>query len=96
MKKKAVIVKVGTLVLALMLTVVFCQQEAFAGDQPKMESALKSLHKAKKQLKKAMPNKGGHRVKAIALVNEAIEEVKSGIAHANKAHKKKKLKQKKK
>ena len=54
------------------------------GPQPLMKAAIVHLQQAKSQLTKAAPNKGGHRVKAIALVNQALKQVKKGIAFANK------------
>jgi hypothetical protein len=57
---------------------------AWAERQTHMRAALNSLHKAKMQLEKAEPDKGGHREKAIELVNQAIEEVKMGIEYADK------------
>ena len=47
--------------------------------QPHMQNALKSLNTAKTELQSATPDKGGHRVKAIGLVNSAIDEVQKGI-----------------
>jgi hypothetical protein len=49
-------------------------------DQPFMRAARADLMTAKRELQKATPDKGGHRVKAIALVNKAIAEVDAGIA----------------
>ena len=49
--------------------------------QPHMKAALATLKVAKGQLQKATPDKGGHRVAAIALVNDAIGEVEKGIAY---------------
>ena len=49
-----------------------------------MRSALGSLEAALGQLQKATPDKGGHRVKAIDLTKDAIEEVKKGIAFDNR------------
>ncbi len=51
-----------------------------APDQPFMRAARADLGTAKRELQKANPDKGGHRVKAIALVNNAIAEVDAGIA----------------
>jgi hypothetical protein len=45
-----------------------------------MQAARTSLQTAKAQLQKATADKGGHRVKAIDLVNSAIAEVNAGIA----------------
>jgi hypothetical protein len=49
-------------------------------DQPHMQAARSSLQTARAELQKATPDKGGHRVNAIGLVNSAIEEVNAGIA----------------
>lgn len=51
--------------------------------QPLMESALKNLQRAEKALQRASWNKGGHRVKALAHVRQAIDEVRKGMAYAN-------------
>lgn len=51
-----------------------------AGDQPMMKAARADLLTAKRELQDATPDKGGHRVKAIGLVNSAIAEVNAGIA----------------
>ena len=52
-------------------------------DQPHMQGALADLQAARGELVSALPDKGGHRVKALNLVNQAIGEVKAGIAYAN-------------
>lgn len=51
-------------------------------DQPFMEAALGSLQAARANLIKAEPNKGGHRERAIELVNGAIAQTEQGIAFA--------------
>ena len=48
--------------------------------QPHMEAALNALLTAQSELKVAEHNKGGHRVKALDLVNDAIAQVQAGIA----------------
>lgn len=53
---------------------------ALAERQPRMREALHHLHKAKESLEKASQDKGGHRVKAIGLIKDAIQEVEKGIA----------------
>ena len=53
--------------------------------QEHMVDALQSLQTAKSQLEKASHNKGGHREKALELVDQAIVQVKEGIEYA-KAH----------
>lgn len=57
---------------------------ADADPQPKMKSALGHLESALGDLKAATADKGGHRVKAISLVNDAITQVKEGIKFDNK------------
>ena len=52
-------------------------------DQPNMEAALDHLKNARSDLDRATPDKGGHRGNALRLVNQAIDEVKLGIAAAN-------------
>ena len=50
--------------------------------QPHMTSALEHLRIARAELEKAVADKGGHRAKAIGLVEDAIAEVKAGIESA--------------
>jgi hypothetical protein len=47
--------------------------------QPHMQAALKALRNSKADLEAALPDKAGHRVKAIGLVDQAIAEVQAGI-----------------
>jgi hypothetical protein len=54
---------------------------ADAADQPFMKNARNDLNKAKSELRKATPDKGGHRVNAINLVNRAIAQVNAGIKY---------------
>ena len=49
-------------------------------DQPHMQAALDALQRAKSNLERAEADKGGHRVRAIGYVNDAIAEVNLGIA----------------
>ena len=48
--------------------------------QPHMTSALSLLQSARGELAQAAHNKGGHRERAIDLVDRAITQVKAGIA----------------
>lgn len=57
---------------------------ALAERQPNMHAALKQLHQAKHQLERASHDKGGHRTKALQLVDQAIAEVKAGIEYDNR------------
>ncbi|MEN3332368.1 MAG: hypothetical protein V7641_1733 [Blastocatellia bacterium] len=53
--------------------------KAAVADQPHMQSALDALRLARRELDQATSDKGGHRAKAIRLVNDAINEVEKGI-----------------
>lgn len=69
---------------ALAAAVVLLPTLAFADPQPNMKEALEHLNAAKASLQKATADKGGHRVKAIELVDKAIEQVQKGIEFDNK------------
>ncbi len=51
--------------------------------QGNMERALSSLYEALGALREATANKGGHRVKAMGLVAQAIAETQAGIEFAD-------------
>ena len=53
------------------------------GAQPHMQNALASLQNAKAELQAADHNKGGHRAKAIGLIEQAINQVQMGMAAAS-------------
>jgi hypothetical protein len=78
--------KLTSLVLAMLLVLVVGTQMRSAGadPQPNMQAALTSLQSALGSLEKATADKGGHRVKAISLTKQAIEQTKKGIAFDNK------------
>ena len=52
------------------------------GAQPHMDAALALLQNARAELQAAEPNKGGHRERAMGLVDQAIAQVREGIAFA--------------
>jgi hypothetical protein len=52
-------------------------------DQPHMERALDHLKDAKNNLERATTDKGGYRARAITQVNQAIDQVRLGIAVAS-------------
>jgi hypothetical protein len=56
---------------------------AFADRQPRMKVSLRLMFKARTSLKAASSDKGGHRVKAVELLDGAIAEVEAGIAFDN-------------
>jgi hypothetical protein len=51
--------------------------------QGNMERALSSLYDALASLREASSNKGGHRVNAMKLIQDAIAEVNAGIEFAD-------------
>jgi hypothetical protein len=53
------------------------------GNQPHMDNALNHLQAARVELERATPNKGGHRERAIRLIDQAINQVRAGIKFAN-------------
>ncbi|HLY88659.1 MAG TPA: hypothetical protein VKQ27_06710 [Acetobacteraceae bacterium] len=53
---------------------------AVVAAQPHMTNALHALENARGELQVAERDKGGHRVNALRLINEAISEVQAGIA----------------
>jgi uncharacterized protein (DUF2336 family) len=55
----------------------------YADGQPAMHKAIMNLEQAKANLENANADKGGHRVRAIKLINAAIAEVREGIAFDN-------------
>lgn len=79
--------KASTVALAFVLTGVIANstiQSASAADgenQRKMEAALENLNDAQTKLENATADKGGHRVKALKAVKEAIKETKAGIEY---------------
>lgn len=56
------------------------EAEAYQGN---MERAVSSLYSALASLRESTPDKGGHRVKAMNLVQQAITETQAGIEFAD-------------
>jgi len=71
--------KAKTIFAAVMLLGIVAVAAA-APDQPEMHAALGNLQSARNELQRATDNKGGHKAKAVGLVNRAIVEVNEGIA----------------
>jgi len=75
--------KSAPLRLILFLSVAFIGlallQNALAR-QGHMDHALDLLRSARYELNEASRNKGGHRTEAVRLIDQAIEQVKEGIA----------------
>jgi hypothetical protein len=52
------------------------------GAQPHMSETITILQSARAELTAATPNKGGHRERALGLIDQAIAEVRAGMAFA--------------
>jgi hypothetical protein len=52
------------------------------GAQPHMAESIALLQSARGELAAATPNKGGHRERALALIDQAIAQVRAGMAFA--------------
>ena len=50
--------------------------------QPHMSETIAILQSARAELAKATPNKGGHRERALGLIDQAIGEVQAGMNFA--------------
>ena len=70
-----------TTVVILLSISAFGLNSAFAR-QPYMDNALHHLREAREALQRAEPNKGGHRERALELVDRAIAQVEEGIRFA--------------
>ena len=68
-------------VLSIFLAVLVCVSLANAIDQPNMTAARNDLNKADKSLRKATADKGGHRERAMNLIERAITEINRGIEY---------------
>ncbi|MFG1359549.1 hypothetical protein [Xanthobacter pseudotagetidis] len=64
---------------AASLTLGASEAEAYQGN---MERALSALYDALGSLREATSNKDGHRVRAMELVQQAIEQTQAGIEYA--------------
>lgn len=54
--------------------------------QPEMDLAMQHLREAQQALQSASSDKGGHRVNALQLINQAMGEVQAGIQFDNEQH----------
>ena len=75
----------ATLFVLLMIVVLiggYLAGCASTSGQPHMNAALDELRAARSELDAALADKGGHRAKAMELVDEAIGEVQAGIEYA--------------
>jgi len=75
--------KISVMLIMVSVMLLF-SQSVFAKRQPAMENSLRALDNAERILKKALPNKGGHRVRALRLIQKAKIEIRKGIDFANR------------
>lgn len=68
--------------VAVALPALAAASKTVAAIEPNMQNALQSLEAAHDWLQRATPNKGGHRERALRLVEQAIGEVRAGIAYS--------------
>jgi hypothetical protein len=68
--------------LAILVVVLGYAAGCATGGQPHMQAALDHLRSARSELQAANENKGGHRERALELVDQAIGEVQAGINFA--------------
>lgn len=74
------------LIAMVIICCVCALSQATTPDQPNMESARTNLQKARASLQAATANKGGHRIKAIGLINSAIGEINRGVRFAKRSN----------
>jgi hypothetical protein len=74
--------KHSKLILVAMVSMAMGWTAAAIADQPHMRSALSALQTARAELNAATSNKGGHRERAIDLVERAISQTRDGMAYA--------------
>ncbi|MDB6146609.1 MAG: hypothetical protein JWO45_273 [Spartobacteria bacterium] len=70
-------------VLVSTVAVVALSMNSMGAGQPKMQIALHHLQEARTTLMQAEKNKGGHRERALDLVNKAINQVEEGMKFAH-------------
>ena len=71
-------------ILVVLFALIIVANAVTPPDQPFMEAARTDLQRAKAELQLATRDKGGHRGKAVTLVNQAIGEVNAGIQYARR------------
>ena len=69
----------GALLLAIAIGAAGFGAGQATAAQPAMNTALDHLKAARNALQRATSDKGGHRERAIALTNDAIDETEKGI-----------------
>ena len=59
-------------------SVVHAQTAGMARHEPHMSAAMGHLQQARNELERATPNKGGHRERAMQLVDQAMQQIQEG------------------
>jgi hypothetical protein len=77
--RKKMLIGLGAVAVAASLGVAAIAQ----GNQPHMTRAIEDLQAARAELNAAERDKGGHRTTAVGLIDQAIGEVRAGMAVAN-------------
>ena len=72
----------GKVVLGGSLFLLGMLAQQVMADQPHMQNAKENLRLAREELRMAESNKGGHKERAVELINEAMDEVQQGIDFA--------------
>lgn len=75
---------IPSLLSLVVIATAFCAPVAQAEPQPRMEAALADLQAARAKLEHATHDKGGHREKAIELIDSAIAQLKEGVRFDNR------------
>jgi len=73
-------------VFILLLTLGYVAGCATGGGQPHMQAAVDQLRAARDELNAAEANKGGHRERAVRLINDAIDQTQRGMEYAAQSH----------
>lgn len=87
--RSRIIAMVSTLAVLLGLSLYTLGRPAPDRDdarEPHMAAALEHLRAARAELDQATPNKGGHRERAIKLVDDAIHQVQQGVEYSEHHH----------
>ena len=77
--RKKVLIGLGALAVAGSVGVAAIAQ----GNQPHMQRAIEDLQAARAELNAADRDKGGHRSAAVGFIDQAIGQVRAGMAYAN-------------
>ena len=66
------------ILLLVAIGLVYAQGHHMAIHEPHMSAAYGHLEQARSELERAAPNKGGHRERAMQLVDQAMQQIQEG------------------